>query len=138
MQKNVVRFGVLSGADQLVCEAVGEVLVRGVLAQVLQGQNRNRNGGLFVTKVPPSQRGHKPKPSRGVFPLNTGLVNPTKYRRVAALWQLDQQRIAGAFAGVILHQPRSQPSGLSPHDRVLLGIVIRLTAENFDGYERFL
>src|SRR5712692_10583069 len=61
-----------------------------------------------------------------------------KHRNIAASRQLDRQRIAPAFARVILAQPQPEPAGFGPHDRILLGIVTRGTAENFDRNQGFL
>src|SRR5207244_1059305 len=93
-------------ADDLAGEAVGEVVVGGVLVQVDQRQNRYRNGRVLAPQPPPAhrrqgdyqagKRGAEPKPDTeppgtlragsGRFARSLRAVNDWN---IAALWQLD-------------------------------------------------
>src|SRR5437879_3426266 len=61
-----------------------------------------------------------------------------EHRNIAAFGHFDRQRIALAFSQIILAQPGPEPAGFGPHDWILLGIVTRRAAENFDRDQGFL
>ena len=60
-----------------------------------------------------------------------------KYGCVAALRQFDDQPVGASFPHVVFAQPRSEPAGFGPHDRIAPGIVIRTTPENLNGNHGF-
>src|ERR1017187_5879192 len=71
----------------------------------------------------------------GHLRLNRSL---TKYGCIAALRQFDYQRIAFPCAYIVFTKPCSQPGGFSPHDRILLGVMIRPAPEDLECYHGFL
>ncbi len=69
------------------------------------------------------------------FPLSR--VALAKQRHVATLWQFEFDRIGSAFPVVVLGESRPKSARLRPHDRVQLGVVIGIAAEDLDGNHRF-
>src|SRR5262249_55413493 len=132
-------------ADDFVSDAVGEVVVGWILAQVGQRQDRDWYREVSVCEAPPShdgrndyecaERGQDSEPrthsGRGVRGLGRRFYL-TEFRRVAALGQLDNQSVVPACSGVVLEQPRPQPRGLAADGRVPLRVETRLPPENLN------
>ena len=109
-------------ADEFIGKAIGKVLVGGIVAGVLQGQNCNRNRCAPVLTLPPDDRqpnneAGKPErdPKPGAKPrrqtVRAGrdylalLLNLAEAGHVPALWQFDNQGIGLSFLYVVFVLP---------------------------------
>ena len=102
-------------------------------------QNRQEHGSRDCKPTSAiTEPGFRPGfPLRLLLLLLVHLVPFEKQWHVAALREFEDYRIAPAFPVVVLGEPRPKPASFCPHDRVQLGVVIGIAAEDLDGDHRF-
>src|SRR5580692_6520867 len=104
-------------ADQFIRQAVGEIIVRRIVTQIVERQNRDRQW-LGEMLAPPEQTNHRDyknggyssrqhpamceTPSYRLLQIARGSQND---RNVAAPWDLDQHRVALALSQIVVAQP---------------------------------
>jgi hypothetical protein len=131
-------------ADQFIRQAVGEVIVRWIMTQIVERQNRNGQC-LARMKAPPAQSyrcdhqnsrysgkqnpGISEAPDRRLIRI---VRESPKHRDVTAPGELDHYRIGLAFSLIILAQTSSQATSFRPNDGILLRVIVCGPTENLD------
>ena len=123
-RENAQRFHRREPVDDFLPQTVAEIreVTRGAL--IRQGQHCNR--------VLTGER----RPRRAA--AAAGSVAIPEDRSVAALWQLDDDRIRAADLAVIPLEPRSQPARLHAYDRVGARVERRILVEHLHADDVFL
>ena len=123
-REDAQRLELRQAVNDLLLQAVaevGELLRRAVVRERLHGD-----------RVLSGER----RPERAA--RGAGRLAVLEDRRVAALGELDDQRVGAAFLAVVAHQARAQPPRLHPDDRVGARIERRVLVEDLDADHVFL